>query len=472
VSTPNDVPRVVSDLPARLDDLAPVFQRRRIAAGVDGQGRIVLARPDTIQVDFGGNDDRKAAVLDLVEQLDADNTDVVERNDAGATGVLTVAVPTATTEIDGEERWPLAALNSHLALFSGHGVAANLSHVIFGAHSAIPGVVGGASNGSPLAGSAAKILRTPEDRAVVLSTAEPAAVPAFLHEPLELQGHRRPRVLVLDTGLSTEKLATRPPSRRPENAALRASALGQSLHINVHDAWESNPAVGARDDEDEPDDDNTGTLDFEAGHGTFITGIVRQICPDAEIYPAGVLSSFGEGDTARVLSTIHRLTKACGPFDVLIMSFGGYFTNDDPGLFGIRLRSLLGDAIGIAAAGNMRSCRPYFPAAVQGIIGVGALDSGGRAWFSNFGSWVDACAPAVNVVSTFFNDFTETIATTSRRRYKEWAQWSGTSFAGPKVAGAIAQEMYLNQITAQEAWRRLSSHTQFRLPDLGVVFNV
>ena len=56
---------------------------------------------------------------------------------------------------------------------------------------------------------------------------------------------------------------------------------------------------------------------------------------------------------------------------------------------------------------------------------------------------------------------------------------SGTSFLAPKVAVAIAQEMYLNVdpatkdlISADQAWRRLSSHQRLRCPDLGVVINV
>ena len=42
----------------------------------------------------------------------------------------------------------------------------------------------------------------------------------------------------------------------------------------------------------------------------------------------------------------------------------------------------------------------------------------------------------------------------------------------------LAQEMYLNLdplgsdlISAQEAWRRLTTHDHLRMPDLGVVFN-
>ena len=89
------------------------------------------------------------------------------------------------------------------------------------------------------------------------------------------------------------------------------------------------------------------------------------------------------------------------------MSFGTFCANDDPGLLGTWMPRLLGDAIGVAAAGNLQSSRPYFPAALPGIIGVGGLDRGGPAWFTNRGSWVDACAPAVNVVSTFFHDVTE-----------------------------------------------------------------
>ena len=64
------------------------------------------------------------------------------------------------------------------------------------------------------------------------------------------------------------------------------------------------------------------------------------------------------------------------------------------------------------------SCRPYYPAAIPGVIAVGGLAADGKAWFTNFGDWVDACAPAVDIVSTFFCDFTELIDGEAHRVYK------------------------------------------------------
>ncbi len=62
---------------------------------------------------------------------------------------------------------------------------------------------------------------------------------------------------------------------------------------------------------------------------------------------------------------------------------------------------------------------PYFPAALTDVIGVGGLAADGKAWFTNFGGWVDACAPAIDVISTFFCDFTETIDGDELRRYEQ-----------------------------------------------------
>ena len=157
------------------------------------------------------------------------------------------------------------------------------------------------------------------------------------------------------------------------------------------------------DDEDEPDDDGTKSLDFEGGHGTFIAGIIAQLCPDADVHIGGVLSSFGDGDVAGVVAGLQAgLATADPPIDLVVMSLGAFLADDEPGLFGESVLQLLGDkVIGVAAAGNQATCRPFYPAALPRVIGVGAVTAAGRAWFSNFGGWVDVCAPGVDVVSTF-----------------------------------------------------------------------
>lgn len=381
----NDVRRVLSDFPVPLGELAEIFLRCRIAVGLDRQGHVVLARPHSIQVDFRGDRHRRKQALELTKPIDADNSDVMDRYGPDATGMLTVRVPASEAAIGEEQRWSVDGLDAQLQRFRSNGFRADLRHVVVGAQSLIPAILNAA---------AATTMSTPsttsaghDELTTLLTTAEPAIAPNDLREPLNLRGHRRPRVLVLDSGLRTDGEARRTsPLRRIEHADLRRSRSGRALHVHLHDPWHSSPDPDETDDEDEPDDDRSGTLDFEAGHGTFIAGIVRQLCPDAEIHPAGVLSSFGEGDTSRLLDTIRRMTASCGPFDIAVMCFGAFFTDDDPGMFGDNLLALLGDTLIVAAAGNQRTCRPYFPAALPGVIGVGALRSSGRSWFTNASS--------------------------------------------------------------------------------------
>jgi subtilisin family serine protease len=117
----------------------------------------------------------------------------------------------------------------------------------------------------------------------------------------------------------------------------------------------------------------------------------------------------------------------------------------------------------VAAAGNEGATEPTFPAAFKDVIAVGAQQApgGGRACFSNHGSWVDACAMGRRVHSTFFEDLVATpepILPTcladpppGLQQFQGFATWSGTSFAAPCVAGAIAARMTDQGISAVQA---------------------
>ncbi len=447
---------VVFDHPERLGRLAEVFVRRRIGFAVDGGGRLVLVRPDSVVVDVGETPESFREAVAAIAKYDERQAGEIAQGERRAARIVPVRVPNPEPiAVHGERRWGVEPVQRALDQLRGAGATAEPNHVLLGSQSVRGMPVGGETYFAGGMMFTADIVDTPVGP-VLKTTSDPAPQPAWLPQPLALTGHTAPKVLILDTGLRTVDGA----GTSVEHPYLTSARL--------HSPWLQSATAGAVDDEDEFDDDGSGTLDFEAGHGTFITGIIQQICPDAEVDIAGVLSSFGDGDVANVIAAFELAITKDGPFDLVIMSLGGFMSDDDGDLFGASLRGLLGDGLGISAAGNQSTSRPYFPAALPDIVAVGGLSENDKAWFTNFGGWVDACAPAIDVVSTFFVGPEEQLD----QPFTGWARWSGTSFAAPKVAAVIAREMYLTGDGPREVWKRLSDFRRFRFPDLGTVFNV
>ncbi|MGI8810266.1 MAG: S8 family peptidase [Acidimicrobiales bacterium] len=195
-------------------------------------------------------------------------------------------------------------------------------------------------------------------------------------------------------------------------------------------------------DEEALDLDNNDKLDYEAGHGTFIAGIVRQMAPGADIIVRGAVHSNGTVEDAVVAGSIYSL-RTEKRVDILNLSLGGYtHMNEGNGLPATtwalkELRRKFPRCIVVAAAGNDHRSDPFYPAALGNVIGVGALNAkGGKARFSNYGWWVDAWALGVDVVSSFVGRDLDTLG--GGGKGNDAASWSGTSFAAPRVAGALA----------------------------------
>ncbi|MFC1783910.1 S8 family peptidase, partial [Planctomycetota bacterium] len=228
--------------------------------------------------------------------------------------------------------------------------------------------------------------------------------------------------------------------------------------VTPNPLWKND--IPADDDENGYEDDFLG-YDFckyddnqwdsdpldDHGHGTHCAGIIAAegnngldiagINWNAKIMAVKFLSYNGSGSSSDAIKAIEYAVD--NGAQVLSNSWGrrGDDVGADPAMQdAIAYAASLGVTV-VAAAGNDNndnSSIPYFPANYEQVISVAATDSHDeRASFSNFGDMVDIAAPGVDIISlragdtsmgAIYNDYT-TVA-------------SGTSMAGPHVAGAAA----------------------------------
>ena len=274
----------------------------------------------------------------------------------------------------------------------------------------------------------------------------------------------------------------RPPAMAKEISLDDGDSRGAGVMVAVIDtgqaesslssAWASGHVRVDHDDFDQLDADADGTLDFEAGHGTFIAGIIGQVAPGAEVIAIAALNPSGITDDLTAARAVLKARTAGA--SVLNLSFGGYAQGNAMPLALLRaLKSGCEDTfVVVAAAGNDGVSREFFPAAMPGVVAVAALNAAGRrAGFSNFGPWVDACADGDRLVSTFV---TGKVMTDSDGDGQPdvfdvpFAHWSGTSFAAPQVAGALAVRMAETGESAADAVQSLVlDPALIRLPGIG-----
>ncbi|WP_412519172.1 S8/S53 family peptidase [Actinomadura madurae] len=211
-------------------------------------------------------------------------------------------------------------------------------------------------------------------------------------------------------------------------------------------------------------------LDAQAGHGTFIAGVVLSQAPSAELWARRVIGGDGVGDELDVIRALEWLAERKRA-DVVNISLGCHTYDDRPSPVLAQAVAALGRrTVVVACAGNAATDRPFWPAAMKPVIAVAALDDADRAWFSNYGWWVDACAQGVGVASTFvrFDGRRTAEGGIDPDRFDGYATWSGTSFAAPVVAGRIARLAAVEGIDAAAAADRVLDPARHRVrADLG-----
>ncbi|MDQ1709922.1 MAG: hypothetical protein QOG49_1307, partial [Frankiaceae bacterium] len=158
---------------------------------------------------------------------------------------------------------------------------------------------------------------------------------------------------------------------------------------------------------------------------------------------------------------------------ILNLSLGAYTRKDQApiGLAAVweRIKTQHPNCVVVSAAGNDGQNKKFWPAATEAVVGVGAVDtSNQRADFSNFGPWVDVWAAGVDIESAFAEGSYLPMDGSGARSFHGICQWSGTSFATPLVAAAIAARMSRDGVGAPEAYRRLKHDAQ-DVPGVGKV---
>jgi len=205
-------------------------------------------------------------------------------------------------------------------------------------------------------------------------------------------------------------------------------------------------------------------LDLGAGHGTFAAGVVQQIAPGADISVYRTLDSDGIGDKVAVACTMVRAVREGA--QVLNLSFGLEALEDrPPPAFEVALELIdeiaaerEREVLVVAAAGNFGRDRPCWPAAFCNVVAVAGLtqDLAPADWSSR-GFWVDCSTIGEGIRSTYVEGEESPLVDPDPDRFPEdaWAIWTGTSFAAPQVAGAVAYIAQRDGVGPRQALRQL-----------------
>lgn len=182
---------------------------------------------------------------------------------------------------------------------------------------------------------------------------------------------------------------------------------------------------------------NDATISDENGHGTHVAGIVAAAANNGEgvagvnwvvnVLAVKVLNSVATGTASSIASGIRYAADNGARIVNLSLGASSYSQTLAEAVVYAQQRGVLV----IAAADNQYSSSPVYPAALPGVVAVGATTSADvKASFSNYGSWVDIMAPGQGIVSTWPRSLSGS--------NPPYVVKDGTSMASPMVAGVAA----------------------------------
>lgn len=253
------------------------------------------------------------------------------------------------------------------------------------------------------------------------------------------------------------------PATPPSGMPVRVAVIDTGAPLaERHDGW-LRDVVPPREYREDPDiAPRNGLLDWNAGHGAFVGGVVQQIAPAVQLLIYRCTYNNGLATDKAVAEAMLRAeadAASAGVSLVVNASLGAPAVDGIPPIAmrdAVELIHARGGSAVVAAAGNGTSSDPLFPAAYRGVVATGALLADGRpAPFSNYGPWVTCSTVGVGIISTFIPGRLPPMPDPAVPEYEfgpdPFAMWLGTSFAAPQISAAVARLSQDNGITPQEA---------------------
>jgi len=215
-------------------------------------------------------------------------------------------------------------------------------------------------------------------------------------------------------------------------------------------------------------------------HGTHVAGTIAALSNNgsgvagvafgAKVVPVRVLGKCG-GYTSDIADgmvwasggTVSGLPVNANPARVINMSLGGGGACDTTSQNAINAARGRGTVVVVAAGNSNANAANFSPASCSGVITVAAVNrSGGRAYYSNYGTIVDVAAPGGDMRSSASNGILSTLnAGTTAPGADNYAYYQGTSMATPHVAGAVALMLAKNSaLTPDEVETKLKASTR------------
>lgn len=192
-------------------------------------------------------------------------------------------------------------------------------------------------------------------------------------------------------------------------------------------------------------------------HGTHVAGTVAAVTNNgsgvagvafgARVQPVRVLGKCG-GYTSDIAAgilwasggSVSGVPANATPARVINMSLGGGGSCDTTTQNAINSARTRNTVVVVAAGNSNANASGFSPASCAGVITVAATNrSGGKAYYSNYGTVVDVAAPGGDVRSSAANGILSTLnAGSTGPGADNYAWYQGTSMAAPHVAGVVA----------------------------------